>query len=83
MALRATLGRFDSVLGVLEKEEEVLDPEIQERIARRTRARDAGNYAEADRMRDELATMGIVLEDTPQGVRWKRKPHEPAPDSGT
>ena len=41
-------------------------------IAERTAAKKAKNYAEADRIRDELKARGIILEDTPQGVKWKR-----------
>ena len=41
-------------------------------IAERTAAKKAKNYAEADRIRDELKAMGIVLEDTAQGVKWKK-----------
>lgn len=54
-------------------EKEELDAKIMEMIARRQAAREAKNWAEADAIRDELLAMGIILEDTPQGVRWRRK----------
>ncbi|MBQ9980754.1 MAG: cysteine--tRNA ligase [Oscillospiraceae bacterium] len=61
------------VLGLLySKEEENLDAEIEAMIQARQDARKSKNWAEADRIRDELKAMGIVLEDTPQGVKWRR-----------
>lgn len=48
------------------------DAEIEEMIQKRQEARKAKNWAEADRIRDELKAQGIILEDTPQGVKWKR-----------
>jgi cysteinyl-tRNA synthetase len=68
------LRELAGVLGILEKEAEAdLDAEIQALVDARQAARKAKNWAEADRIRDQLASMGILLEDTPQGVRWKRK----------
>jgi len=46
---------------------------VEARIAARTQAKKARNFAEADRLRDELLAEGIILEDTKDGVRWKRK----------
>ena len=61
------------VLGLLDKKEEVsLDSEIEEMIEKRQAARKERNFTEADRIRDELQKMGIILEDTPQGVKWHR-----------
>ncbi len=68
---------FDELCGVLglvyERKEENLDGEIEALIAQRTEARKSKNWAEADRIRDELKAMGIVLEDTAQGVKWHRE----------
>ena len=49
------------------------DAEIDALVAQRTQARKDKNWAEADRIRDELKAMGIVLEDTAQGVKWHRE----------
>ncbi|MBZ5640481.1 MAG: cysteine--tRNA ligase [Acidobacteriia bacterium] len=71
-ALRGTLRKWDAVLGLLGRPEEILDAEIEDLIGRRTAARKSRNFSEADRLRQELADRGVLLEDTPQGVRWKR-----------
>lgn len=61
------------ILGiVLEKEEQVLDEEIESLIAERQAARKERNFARADEIRDLLQKQGILLEDTREGVKWKR-----------
>jgi cysteinyl-tRNA synthetase len=68
----AFLMEFADVLGLLSKQEEKLDQEIEELVAERERARKQKNWALADRIRDDLRDIGIIIEDTPQGVKWKR-----------
>jgi cysteinyl-tRNA synthetase len=68
-----TMNRFDSVFGFQKKAEEKLDADIEAKIAARLAARKAKNWAEADRIRDELLAQGIILEDGPSGTKWKRK----------
>ena len=62
------------VLGIVYPHEQAddLDAEVEKMIEARQAARKAKNWAEADRIRDELKDTGIVLEDTPQGVKWHR-----------
>lgn len=68
------LVELTGILGlVLEEEQELVDSEIDALIEERTEARKARNFARSDEIRDLLAAKGIVLEDTPQGVRWRRK----------
>ncbi len=65
---------MNDVLGILPTEQdELLDEEIERLIAERTEARKAKNWARADEIRDLLTEKGIYLEDTPQGIRWRRK----------
>ncbi len=69
------LGLFNEltdVLGIVKKEKEVLDEEIEKLIEERQKARKEKNYQLADKIRDDLKDRGIILEDTPQGVKWKR-----------
>jgi cysteinyl-tRNA synthetase len=67
------IHEVDLVLGVLRKQQELLDDEIAKRIEQRQAARKARNFSEADRIRKELLALGILLEDTKDGVRWKRR----------
>ena len=66
--------KWDEVLGILPEDEDTeLEASIKEKIDRRNRARKEKNYALADKIRDELCKQGIILEDTKDGVRWKKK----------
>jgi cysteinyl-tRNA synthetase len=71
--LKAALAKVDPVLDIFPKRDQVLDSEIEAMIAARNTARKARNFAESDRIRDAIIAKGIVLEDTPGGVRWRRK----------
>jgi cysteinyl-tRNA synthetase len=66
------LRDVDLVLGVLAAPQELLDAEIMKRIEDRQAARRRRDFAESDRIRDGLLSQGIQLEDTRDGVRWKR-----------
>lgn len=71
--LKKTIERLCEVLGIItEKEEEILDDEIEAMIAGRQQARKDKNFALADEIRGKLLEKGIVLEDTREGVKWKR-----------
>ncbi|MDX1583635.1 MAG: cysteine--tRNA ligase [Thermoanaerobaculia bacterium] len=72
-ALLEALERTDEVLDIFPEEQEDLDAEIQEMVDARDEARRRRDFAESDRLRDELHGRGIILEDTPQGTRWRRK----------
>jgi cysteinyl-tRNA synthetase len=78
-AVQQTFERFDRVLGILSlrRAEDAQPPvpvdEIERFIQERRAARAARNFAEADRIRKDLESRGIVLEDTAAGTRWKRK----------
>jgi len=68
------IDRFDSVLNVFGRPQaQILEDEIQKLIAERQEARHRRDFDRADEIRDELAQRGIILEDTKDGVRWKRK----------
>ena len=71
--LKETISKLSDVLGIItERKAEVLDSEIEELIAARQQARKEKNFARADEIRQQLLDMGIILEDTREGVKWKR-----------
>jgi cysteinyl-tRNA synthetase len=68
------ISRFDTVLNIFgEQRRDMVDSEIQELIDARQEARRRRDFARSDEIRDQLAARGIILEDTKDGVRWKRK----------
>ena len=72
-ALYAQLDKMAEICGlILEKKAEILDEEIEALIQERQAARKAKNFARADEIRNQLLEQGIILEDTREGVKWKR-----------
>lgn len=72
-ALYDTLSKLCDILGIVIKEDKgMLDDEIEKLISERQQARKDRNFARADEIRDLLTEKGIILEDTREGVRWKR-----------
>jgi cysteinyl-tRNA synthetase len=77
--LQHAFAHFDKVLGVItlrreeDKQPPIPESEIDAAIQARHAARRARNFAEADRIRDDMAARGVIFEDGPQGTRWKRK----------
>jgi cysteinyl-tRNA synthetase len=81
--VEGALDRVESVLGVLDMDRRgaglaedaarVSEEEIERLVELRRRAKAERNFARADEIRGELAAKGVVLEDTPQGTRWKRR----------
>ena len=72
-ALKKEIVALSDVLGLqVEKKEENLDAEIEKMIEERQAARKARDFKRADEIRDELLAQGIILEDTREGVKWKR-----------
>jgi cysteinyl-tRNA synthetase len=63
---------FDKVLGVIEIKDEKLPKEIMDLIIKREGYRKRGDFETADKVRKELAEKGILMEDTPEGTRWKK-----------
>lgn len=71
-AFQKAMTTILNVLGITFKEEELLDEEIEALIEERNEARKVRNFERADEIRDLLFEKNIILEDTPQGVRWRR-----------
>ena len=71
--VRNLIVKLTDVLGIIvEKDEEILDDDIEKLIEERQAARKDKNFARADEIRDELLEKGIVLKDTREGVKWER-----------
>lgn len=71
--VKETMDKLCDVLGIItEKKEEILDSEVEDLIAKRQQARKDKNFALADEIRGQLLDMEIILEDTREGVKWKR-----------
>ena len=67
------LETLTDVLGIIvDRKEEMLDADIEALIEERQAARKEKNFARADEIREELLEKGIILEDTREGVKWKR-----------
>ena len=76
-AAAALFKEIDAIMGLIEiptqKTEGPSDEEIDALVAQRTEARKAKDFATSDKIRDQLAELGIVIEDTPNGPKWKRE----------
>jgi cysteinyl-tRNA synthetase len=73
LAVRAALSIFERVFGICLGSETVVESDVEELVRKRQAARAARDWKEADRIRDLLACRGLVVEDTPQGVRLKKR----------
>jgi cysteinyl-tRNA synthetase len=73
---RPLMERFDSIFDVLRptvRRGEINDEEIEVLIAERGNARKSKNFKRSDEIRNQLLERGVILEDTKEGMRWKRK----------
>jgi cysteinyl-tRNA synthetase len=66
------LKKIDSVLGVIDFEEEVLSAEARKLLEARKGARERRDWAESDRLRERLAELGVTVQDTPEGTTWRK-----------
>ena len=72
-AVKEEIVSLSGILGlIVERKQEALDTDVERLIQERQDARKARDFARADAIRDELLHMGIILEDTREGVKWKR-----------
>lgn len=71
-AMRELMSELLQVFGITFEEETLLDEKIEQLIVERNEARAAKNFQRSDEIRDLLKAEGIILDDTPQGTRWKR-----------
>ena len=68
-----TIGEYCDILGIIvQRETQLLDGDVEALIQERQAARKAKNFARADEIRQQLLEQGIILEDTREGVKWKR-----------
>ncbi|NLB82263.1 MAG: cysteine--tRNA ligase [Clostridiaceae bacterium] len=73
-AVLDTMTELGSILGILQnKKDKILPEKIEELINKRQQARTEKNFALADEIRDKLKAQGIMLEDTPLGVKWRKE----------
>ncbi|HUO84211.1 MAG TPA: cysteine--tRNA ligase, partial [Thermoanaerobaculia bacterium] len=68
-----TIDKIDAVLDITPRHREGLDEDIEAMVHARNQARAQRDFAESDRLRDQLLARGIILEDTPASTRWRRK----------